>query len=111
MGWGTSFNTNFYISRKTFTSKGHVKEDIEENRLYIESIFNKFRMLAAATPSNVVDPEWKDDVIGWLNYSISNMIEELEEHYFNNFVLKEYLRHLEDKEDVMLKSKQLELEL
>ncbi len=55
MSWGTSFDTNVFISRQTFQSVGAVQSAIEDYEDSIHWHEKRLSMYAAATPSDLHD--------------------------------------------------------
>lgn len=96
MGWGTSFKADIYLSRQIFSSKLDLEFKIEENKKWISNNISKLKMFAAANPRDIVDPEWKEEPINWLNNQINDIIESIEESSFENYRLEMYLDYINE---------------
>lgn len=96
MGWGTSFKADIYLSRQIFSSKWEVEDKIEENKKWISNNISKLKMFAAANPRDIVDPEWKEEPINWLNNQIDDIMESINESSFENYRLEMYLDYINE---------------
>lgn len=96
MGWGTSFNTDIYLSRQIFHSKYELEDRIEQNKKWIENSIQKLKMYASANPKDIVDPEWKQEPINWLSNQIDDIMEGIEEFSYENYRLELYLDYINE---------------
>lgn len=96
MGYGTAFNVEIYLSRQIFNSKYELEQKIEENKKWISNNISKLKMFAAANPRDIVDPEWKEEPVNWLNNQIDDIIESIEEFSFENYRLEMYLDYINE---------------
>ena len=94
MGWGTSFKKEIYLSRKSFDSIYELEQKIEQNKIWIANIIQKLKMFASANPRDIIDPEWKEEPINWLNNQIDDLIEVMEEVSFEKYQLEMYLDYI-----------------
>ena len=97
MGWGTEFNIEMFLSKKTFRTLYEVECDIETNKGYIESNKKKILMFASANIQDIIDPEWKEEPINWLYNQINRLLEDNEEMLIENYNLELYAKYIEEK--------------
>ena len=96
MGWGTSFKKEIYLNREIFSSKYELEQKIEQNKIWITNIIQKLKMFVAANPRDIIDPEWKEEPINWLNNQIGDLIEVMEKISFENYQLNLYLDYINE---------------
>lgn len=96
MGYGTDFKADIYLNRMIFTNKYELENKIEENKGYISDSIQKIKMFAAANPRDIVDAEWKEEPINWINNQINDLMESINEFSFENYRLELYLDYIND---------------
>lgn len=96
MGWGTSFKKEIYLSHKFFNDKYELEVQIEQNKKWIDTNIQKLKMFASANPRDIVDIEWKEEPITWLNNQIDEIVESIEETSFENYQLNLYLDYINE---------------
>ena len=96
MGWGTDFTTNVYLSKQSFSSKYELENTIEENRRSIEDAKKRIQMFVAASPRDIIDPEWKEQPIDWLINSTEGWFEILEDAIRDNVRLMLYQDYINE---------------
>lgn len=96
MGWGTDFTTNVYLSHRTFSSKYELEDKIEDNKRSIEDAKKRIQMFVAASPKDIIDPEWKEQPIDWLVNSTEGWFEVIEDAVKENVRLCLYLEYIND---------------
>lgn len=97
MGWGTNFTTDVYLSHMYFSSKYELENKIEVNNKSIEDAKKHIQMFVAASPRDIIDPEWKEQPIDWLVNSTEGWFEVIEDTIKENVRLNLYLNYIEDK--------------
>lgn len=94
MGWSTELFCNISFNRKTYNSLGEVESDIEEMKDILQRYKDKIKAYAVMTePDKMIkfDDESYDNLLSQVNDEISDMLEEMEEYYYELIKL-EYLR-------------------
>ena len=94
MGWSTELFCNISFNRKTYNSLGEVESDIEEMKDILQRYKNKIKAYAVMTePDKMIkfDDESYDNLLSQVNDEVSDMLEEMEEYYYELIKL-EYLR-------------------
>lgn len=94
MGWGTSFYTNMYISKKIFHSMNEIDQEIEEIKNDIESERQTLLMYASSTPKDIADAD--TDIIFDIKSKINESIETLRDLYNQLFKLEYLKESIED---------------
>lgn len=97
MGWGTDFTTNVYLSHMSFSSRYELEDKIEDNKKSIEDAKKRIQMFVAASPRDIIDPEWKEQPIDWLVNSTEGWFEVIEDAVRENVRLNLYLEYIEEK--------------
>lgn len=97
MGWGTAFNTEIYLSKQIFQHKWEVEEKIQENEKWISDCITKLKMLAIANVKDIIDPEWKEESVTWINNQVNDLMGMIEESSFENYRLNMYLDYINEK--------------
>ncbi len=97
MGWGTDFVTNVYLSHMSFSSKYELENKIEENNKSIEDAKKRIQMFVAASPKDIIDPEWKEQPIDWLVNSTEVWFEVMGDAIKENVRLYLYLDYINEK--------------
>lgn len=97
MGWGITFNTNIFISKKDYNKNIYqVKDDIEELDKSISENMSMLKMYSIANIDSIVPAEWKDDSVNWLNNRINEILEEIEISIIERYKLYLYQEYLEE---------------
>lgn len=96
MGWGTSFKTDIYLNRIVFSSKYELEDKIRENEKSIEDAKKRIQMFVAASPRDIIDPEWKEEPINWLVNSTEGWFELIQDTIAENVRLNLYLEYIDD---------------
>ena len=96
MGWGTSFKADIYLSRITFSNKYELEDKIRENDKWIEDAKKRIQMFVAATPKDIIDPEWKEQPIDWLVNSTEGWFEVIQDTIAENVRLNLYLDYINE---------------
>ena len=94
MGWSTELFCNISFNRKTYNSLGEVESDIEEMKDILQRYKDKIKAYAVMTePDKMIkfDDESYDNLLSQVNDEVSDMLEEMEEYYYELIKL-EYLR-------------------
>ena len=94
MGWSTELFCNISFNRKTYNSLGEVESDIEEIKDILQRYKDKIKAYAVMTePDKMIkfDDESYDNLLSQVNDEVSDMLEEMEEYYYELIKL-EYLR-------------------
>ena len=94
MGWSTELFCNISFNRKTYNSLGEVESDIEETKDILQRYKDKIKAYAVMTePDKMIkfDDESYDNLLSQVNDEVSDMLEEMEEYYYELIKL-EYLR-------------------
>ena len=94
MGWSTELFCNISFNRKTYNSLGEVESDIEEMKDILQRYKDKIKAYAVMTePDKMIkfDDESYDNLLSQVNDEVSDMLEEMEEYYYE-LVKLEYLR-------------------
>ena len=94
MGWSTELFCNISFNRKTYNSLGEVESDIEEMKDILQRYKDKIKAYAVMTePDKMIkfDDESYDNLLSQVNDKVSDMLEEMEEYYYELIKL-EYLR-------------------
>lgn len=91
MGWGTTFNTDIYLSRQMFTNEYQIEEKIKDNEEIINGLKQKLMMYASCNPSEIVPEDWSDSAIDFLQMKFKEIFEELEDFQLENYKLSLYL--------------------
>ena len=95
MGWSTELFCNISFNRKTYNSLGEVESDIEEIKDILQRYKDKIKAYAVMTePDKMIkfDDESYDNLLSQVNDEVSDMLEEMEEYYYELIKLK-YLRN------------------
>jgi len=96
MGWGIEFKSDIFLSRQSYSSKSEVEDKISEISESIVDCESKLKMLAIATPKDIVSTEDSGDMINFFNDEVLGLVEELEELTVNRFKLNLYLEYLNE---------------
>lgn len=96
MGWGTEFTTEVFLNRMAFKTKNEVEQKIQENLDSIEDAKKRLQMFIASTPSDIIDPEWKEQPIDWLVNNTDVWFEIIKDATRDNVLLNLYLTYIED---------------
>jgi len=109
MGWGTSFNTDIYLSRMTFTDVNDVNDKIYENRKYIKDLLSQIKMFGSANPKDIIPEDWKEEPMRWISNEIDSLMEQILDYENENLRLGLYADYLlfDEKENIVLSWKQL----
>ena len=94
MGWSTELFCNISFNHKTYNSLGEVESDIEETKDILQRYKDKIKAYAVMTePDKMIkfDDESYDNLLSQVNDEVSDMLEEMEEYYYELTKL-EYLR-------------------
>lgn len=94
MGWSTELFCNISFNRKTYNSLYEVESDIEEMKDILQRYKDKIKAYAVMTePDKMIkfDDESYDNLLSQVNDEVSDMLEEMEEYYYELIKL-EYLR-------------------
>ena len=87
MGWGTSFNAEIYISRKTWNSIGELEQDIKDKEESIAMSISTLKSLVSYAPKDVNDMQESlqifDDYMGGLEEEYTDL--------YKMYMLKELL--------------------
>lgn len=94
MGWGTTFKTDIYLNKTSFSSKIELDDTIKDLEKSIERYKQEIAMYTTSTPSSITPDEWKDDSITFLYNKLRDLLELYEEdlirlHRF--YLLQDYL--------------------
>jgi hypothetical protein len=80
MGWGIKLNTDIYYSKVDFKSKEDVQKRIDTIEESINSIKTRLTKYVFMTePHKFIPEEYKDDVIGFLNEEVEDLLSTMEE--------------------------------
>ena len=85
MGWSTELFCNISFNRKTYNSLGEVESDIEETKDILQRYKDKIKSYAVMTePDKMIkfDDESYDNLLSQVNDEVSDMLEEMEEYYY-----------------------------
>lgn len=96
MGWGIDFNSDIFLSRQSYSSKGEVEDKINEISESIADCESKLKMYAIATPKDVVSTEDSENIVNFLNNEILELLEEHEDLIIDRFKLNLYLEFLNE---------------
>lgn len=96
MGWGIDFNSDIFLSRQSYSSKGEVEDRINEISKSITDCENLLMMYASATPKDVVSTEDSENIVNFLNNKILELLEEHEDLIIDRFKLNLYLEFLNE---------------
>ena len=97
MSWGTDFTPDVFLSRKKYSNKGILEDDIKELEQDIFSLEKKLNMYATISPRDFeYDKESYDNVVDAISYEMDATLE-----WYNNdmrelFMLELYLKHIND---------------
>ena len=94
MGWSTELFCNISFNRKTYNNLYEVESDIEEMKDILQRYKDKIKAYAVMTePDKMIkfDDESYDNLLSQVNDEVSDMLEEMEEYYYELIKL-EYLR-------------------
>lgn len=79
MGWSTELYTSITYNRKTYNTKFQVESDLEAARAEAQRAKERIRQLAVITdPAKYMPEDW-DNPLEWLNSSLDEAMESLEE--------------------------------
>ena len=97
MPWGTEFKADIFISRVDYKDNiGLLEDDIDVKLRSIQTAKEKIVMFVAANPRDIVNPDWKEQPIDWLNTEINNLFGIIEEDQRRLFKLELYLEYLKE---------------
>lgn len=85
MGWGTTFTSEIYLSRKYFDTVYDIEEYIKEKEEDIKAVERQLLMYASSTPKDIIPDGWKDDRVNFLSIELKNILGALEE-----FIVEKY---------------------
>lgn len=94
MGWGTTFRTDIYLSKTSFSSKVELDDTIKDLEQDIERHRKEIAMYASVNPKSIIPEDWKEDSITFLYNKVRDLLEMYEEdlirlHHF--YLLQNYL--------------------
>jgi len=96
MGWGIDFNSDIFLSRQSYSSKGEVEDKITEISESIADCESRLKMYAIATPKDIVPTEDSVDILNFLNCEVRELLEEHEDLVIYRFKLNLYLEYLNE---------------
>ena len=96
MGWGTTFNTEIYLNRMIFQQKWEIEEKIQQNEKWISDCITKLKMLAIANVKDIIDPEWKEESVTWVNNQVNDLMGMIEDTSYENYKLNLYLDYINE---------------
>lgn len=96
MSFGTYLTTDLYYSRKSYTSRYEVEQDLEETRKMIEMMKSRLKTFAFMTePQKFMDKEECADPMCFIEHGVQEALEELEEYIIEEYKLSILLEHWE----------------
>lgn len=82
MGYGTYLQTEICFSRKTYTDRGQVEDDLDEAMALMHSARNRLRQLAFITEPNKFCGDDEDgDPMDWVECRFNEAIDSFKEAY------------------------------
>jgi hypothetical protein len=99
MGWGTSFNADIFLNKRTFDSIWDVDEAIADCEETIAWVKNKMFGLACSTPKDVIPNG--EDPISYLSIELSELFEMFSEHVVLLYQLRLFRERLKGGEDIL----------
>lgn len=97
MGWGTTFITEVYLHKETYSGIEDVKDKIKELEENIKRYETRLKMMVVTNPKDVIPEEEKDvDVIWWVENNVGELVEQFEEDVYHLTLLNLYLEYLQE---------------
>lgn len=97
MGCGTTFITEVYLHKETYSNVEEVKSKIQELENNIEHYKTRLKLMVISSPKEVMSEEEKDmDVIWWVDNNIGELTEQMEEDVYHLALLNLYLEYLQE---------------
>lgn len=97
MGWGTTFITEVYLHKETYSNAEEVKSKIQELENNIERYKTRLKLMVISSPKEVMSEEEKDmDVIWWVDNNVGELTEQMEEDAYHLALLNLYLEYLQE---------------
>jgi hypothetical protein len=100
MGWGTTFTTDIYVSRKHLRNAHDVHFEIEEVKSLIRMYEDELLILAGMTPSSTEGD--LDSVIQDIRVKVRNVLDEYTDYIYYMSDLEKLLQHLENGGEVLI---------
>jgi len=100
MGFGTSFKTEVYLNRLTFSHLSEVEEKVEDRRLHIEDIKRRLLMFASANVRDIIPDDWKDEPINWVNNNVDDLLSDFVTNVRELMHLEAFLEYVKEGGDV-----------
>lgn len=94
MGWGIEFKADISLNRASYQNAYEINDKIEELNREIEVCKAKIKMFSSSTLKDVIDPDWKEQPIDWLNLQIEELLKSIEENTISMYNLRLYLEYL-----------------
>lgn len=100
MGWGTTFQTDIYISRKHLKSLNDVQYEIEEVNSLLRMYEDELLILASMTPSS---NDWDlDSVVQDIRVKVRDILEEYSNTTYYLCDLEKLLQHFKNGCEVLI---------
>ena len=99
MSWGIDFKTNIFLNKISFNKHNELQEVsdcILEHEQICKDAETLIKMYASSNVADIVPSDWEDDKIGYINFSLNPILENLEDERFILFQLRLYKQYLED---------------
>lgn len=96
MGWGTTFQTEIYLNRQTFSNKYEVEAKIDELKDDLDIVKQKLIAFGAGNLSDIVPEDWDDDKNGFIVYQMRDLFEEYEETVLGLYKLELLLENYDN---------------
>lgn len=96
MGWGTSFKTEVYLSRKTFDNKYQVEQEIEEMKEWIQDSKAQLYMLAIANPKDLIPSDWTEEPVRFIKNEVDRLMESIDENLIDLYKLELLLENYQE---------------
>lgn len=100
MGWGTSFNTGIYISRKTWNTLGELEQDIEDKERSLDMSISTLKSLVSYTPKDVNDMQESLQIF-------DDYMDGLQEEYLDLYKMYMLKELLDEDKNITIKSLQV----
>lgn len=95
MGWGTSFTSDIYLNRITFSSVYEIKEKILELKEEIITLKNSIYIIAGSTPKDICLSD-EDDIVSKTSYEVKGILDSIDEKNIELFQTELFLEFIEN---------------